>query len=412
MISANIRTARSRSSCGYFFELDTTPSFTEVEVSRHSGAVHNLDLTTNAAPVPVDPNAAVGRWTWSNVAGVLSNPKYTGHQVWNRRGRKSNKNQANPISEWVWSEKPVHEPLVDLDLFVAVQERGKTRDNSRRGAGANSHPQTKRSYRFRSHLYCDLCNRRMFGKTRRVAAYYVCAAKKGYIPEGHPTGGSFFVREDDISEHLNTFLNQHVFGDYRRALLTNANLHTHAETEHTQRITALRHGITDTETKIKRLVRSLELVDEPDQDLIRDISERRAQLRDHLADLQAQLADAETQQQQQPNPTLIDALPTGEIRIDQLPEHIARDVYQALQLEIRYNKTANRVRYRITLTGATLNHAHRTTSTAMALQPRTDQIGGTCQTKQPPPGTAPGKSVPMFTVPPAGHCEHGNGPDL
>ncbi|WP_228003294.1 recombinase family protein [Nocardia australiensis] len=290
----------------------------------------NLDLTTHPAPVPVDPNTAVGRWTWSNVAGVLSNPKYTGHQVWNRRGRKSNKNQANPVAEWVWSKESVHEPLVDLDLFIAVQERGKTRDNSRRGAGANSHPHTKRSYRYRSHLYCDLCNRRMFGKTRRVAAYYVCAAKKSYIPEGHPTGGSFFVREDDITEHLNTFLNQYVFGYYRRVLLTNADLHTHAETEHTQRITALRHGITDTETKIKRLVRSLELVDEPDQDLIRDISERRTQLRDQLADLKTQLADAETEQQQQPNPTLIDALPTGDVRIDQLPEHIARDVYQAL----------------------------------------------------------------------------------
>ncbi|MGW4774436.1 hypothetical protein ACWEO2_41195 [Nocardia sp. NPDC004278] len=159
-----------------------------------------------------------------------------------------------------------------------------------------------------------------------------------------------------------------------RALLANTNHDTHAEHEHAQRISALRHAITDTETKIKRLVRSLELVDEPDQELIRDIGERRTQLREHLAQLQTQLADAETQQQQQPNPTLIDALPTGDIN-QQLPEHLARDVFQALQLEIRYNKTTNRVRYRITLTGTTLDHVHRTAATVMALRPRTGRIG-------------------------------------
>lgn len=48
----------------------------------------NADLAINPPPVPVDPTRATGRWTYSNVRDVLTNPKYTGHMVWNRRARK------------------------------------------------------------------------------------------------------------------------------------------------------------------------------------------------------------------------------------------------------------------------------------------------------------------------------------
>ncbi|MEV0282177.1 recombinase family protein [Streptomyces sp. NPDC050610] len=37
------------------------------------------------------------------VRGILSNPKYTGYQVWNRRARKKRGNKANSVAEWVWS---------------------------------------------------------------------------------------------------------------------------------------------------------------------------------------------------------------------------------------------------------------------------------------------------------------------
>jgi site-specific DNA recombinase len=83
----------------------------------------NADLAINPPPVPVDLTRATGRWTYSNVRDVLTNPKYTGHMVWNRRARKgAGKNRVNPVTEWVWSPEPVHVALIDLETYVQAQE--------------------------------------------------------------------------------------------------------------------------------------------------------------------------------------------------------------------------------------------------------------------------------------------------
>ncbi len=105
----------------------------------------------------------------------------------------------------------------------------------------------------------------MFGKTRRRHAYYVCAPRKDYTPEGHPTGGAFFVREDQLVDSLNDFLSQHVFGAYRRSLLDSsaAALDADARRDHDDHVAALRRAITETDQRIKRTIRSLELVDDP-----------------------------------------------------------------------------------------------------------------------------------------------------
>src|SRR6266542_805410 len=121
----------------------------------------------------------------------------------------------------------------------------------------------------------------MYGKTKRGHAYYVCAPKTGYVPPGHPGASSFWIREDNLLDGLNQFLATHVFGPYRHDLLA-ATLTTFGAAqrcEHAQRVAALRRAITDTDTRAKRLVRNLEIADNPDQDLIRDINQRRAELR-------------------------------------------------------------------------------------------------------------------------------------
>ncbi|MGP4005389.1 recombinase family protein [Streptomyces sp. 4N124] len=43
---------------------------------------------------------------------ILRNPKYTGYQVFNRRGSRSRKDAYNDPRLWVWSPEPVHEPLI------------------------------------------------------------------------------------------------------------------------------------------------------------------------------------------------------------------------------------------------------------------------------------------------------------
>lgn len=76
----------------------------------------NEDLVLNPPPQPVGERDAIGFWTYSNVREVLTQPKHTGHMVWNRRARKgAGKNRLNPVSEWVWSKDPVHEVIIDLE---------------------------------------------------------------------------------------------------------------------------------------------------------------------------------------------------------------------------------------------------------------------------------------------------------
>jgi DNA invertase Pin-like site-specific DNA recombinase len=178
----------------------------------------NPDLETNPPPTPVDPDTAIGRWTYSNVREVLTNPKHTGHMVWNRRARKgAGKNKVNPVNDWVWSPEPVHEALVDLETFIQAQQVAVRRERSRTAAGLSPDPQAKRVYRLRSYLFCDLCGRRMFGNSKRQVTWYACAPKKPWRPDGHPV--ILRVREDHLLDGLTAYLCEKVFGSYRHTLL-------------------------------------------------------------------------------------------------------------------------------------------------------------------------------------------------
>ncbi|WP_158559866.1 recombinase family protein [Prauserella sp. PE36] len=315
----------------------------------------NRDVGSYPPPVPIDPTRAVGRWTYSNVRDLLANPKYTGHMVWNRKARKTGHNRTNPITEWIWSEDPVHEPLVALEDWLKSQDVSGHRFGSRSTDNTNQeHPQTKRSYLLRTYLFCGSCNRRMYGKTRRGRAYYVCAPKKGYGPDNHPV--SFWVRERVIVDQLNVFLSTHVFGTYRRDLLADSarDLRASAQREREQRLVAIRSEIRDTERMIKNVVRSFALIDEPTEDLMRDINQQRAELRKRKATLEADLAEAEDEHEQAPNPDLLDVLPVGEIQIEELPEGVARRLFEALRLELHYDKSTNQLRCTVTLTAQLL----------------------------------------------------------
>ena len=182
----------------------------------------NADLGANPPPQPVDPARAVGRWTGSAVREILHNPKYTGYMVWNRRASKKG-GHYNPPAEWVWSPMPTHEPLTTKALFEAAAGIASVRRGSRTGSGRSQHPQSSRTYPLRSYVICELCDRRMFGKTRRDLAYYACepdrrhhAQRSGWYP-AHPS--SLWVREDILLEMVHGFFAERIFGPHRRDLL-------------------------------------------------------------------------------------------------------------------------------------------------------------------------------------------------
>ncbi|GAA1895384.1 recombinase family protein [Streptantibioticus ferralitis] len=328
----------------------------------------NLDLIINPPPTPIRAEMTVGRWTYSNVRDIITNPKYTGHMVWNRRARKGNgRNRPNPVEEWIWSPEPVHEALVDLETFVQAQQVSELRERSRSAAVTNRHPQTKRTYRLRSYLFCTLCGRRFYGKTSKKVSYYVCAPKKSYRPDGHPA--SVWVPEAGMVEGLNDFLATRVFGEYRQELLdTNLEtLDTVQRQERAERIASLHRAIAEDNTKSKRLVRNLELVEQPDQEFIRDINERRAELRKHRIGLEQQLARLEDEVQQAPNPDLLSRLPITPVDLTKMPDELCRQLFEALRLEIHYDRTTNLATCRITLTGETIPAVSQTTSEAVVV---------------------------------------------
>jgi DNA invertase Pin-like site-specific DNA recombinase len=333
----------------------------------------NLDLATNPPPMPPDPERAVGWWTGSSVRDVLNQPKYTGYMVWNRRAMKTRNGSPNPMEKWVWSTEPTHEKIINLPDFIAAQQVVRRRERSRTSAGANTHPQTKRTYRLRSYLFCDICGRRMFGKTRRQYAYYACAPRKGYVPDGHPD--SLWVREVALLDGLNKFLSHHVFGLYRHELLSSAlhDLGAQAEQTRTERITAIKKSIDDLDVRKKRLIRTLEVTGDDDdlseQELIQDIKNRRAEIKAERAKLAAELETLEERINDQQNPDLLRFLPVGTCDLDAIPENLARKLFEALRLEIHYNKTDNTALCRITLSGETLPALLQTTREAGAVIP-------------------------------------------
>jgi DNA invertase Pin-like site-specific DNA recombinase len=136
----------------------------------------NTDLDRYPPPQPVDPERAVGRWTGSAVREILCNPKYTGHMAWNRRSTKHklHPGKTNPVEEWVVSAEQTHPALIDIEAFLGAQNVAASRRRSRADAipgTPNRHPQTRRAYRLRSYVWCDVCQRRMWGHTPKTTSH-------------------------------------------------------------------------------------------------------------------------------------------------------------------------------------------------------------------------------------------------
>jgi site-specific DNA recombinase len=337
----------------------------------------NADPDANPPPQPVDPARAVGRWTGSAVREILRNPKYTGYMVWNRRATKKG-GRCNPPSEWVWSQAPTHEPLTTKALFEAAAATARVRQGSRTASGPSRHPQATRSYPLRSYVVCDLCGRRMFGKTRRDLACYACEpdqrhhAQRSAWQPGHPA--SLWVREDILLAVVHGFFAERLFGPARRELLA-AQLASHAPSAEPDRTAgradALRQAISDIERRKHALIAELEAQpgadsggDDPDaarqyrQAIQRRFTELVAEHRAKTGEL-AQLA-AHQDQPGRPDPGLLAALPQLPLRLAGLPEHLQRSLYDAFQLQVRYHRHRHEVTIRVTIRADSLNHINGT----------------------------------------------------
>lgn len=337
----------------------------------------NHDPDRYPPPVPPDPAQAAGAWSGSSVRDILHNPKYTGYQVWNRRASKDpiHPGKYNPTSEWVWSKEPTHPAIISLDTFKAALDvapkRARSRSDANPGA-PNPHRQTENIYRLRSYIVCELCGKRMFGKTRKTRTYYYCQPRGPRQPEGHPP--TIWLPEHDLLTATTNFFNTHVFGPNRQELLaasvTTADLDQ--ARAHQEKIDAVRRTINDLELRQERLLRTLEERDDPTGAIFDRLQQRLTSLAgDHRTKL-TELSQLQNAAQAHPVNAvdLIHYLPETTLDLADMPHHLLRQLCDAFALRITYNKHTHQADFNVDIAAHTIPRIQQ-----LAIPSTTEAVG-------------------------------------
>jgi site-specific DNA recombinase len=183
-------------------------------VARIARALNEADVPCPSASDPGrNPHRTGTGWTLGTVTTILQNPRYTGHQVWNRQ--RTDKDLADPADVslghksvqrwnlpggWVISRKPAHEALVSEAGYIAAQDI-----NAARGSSPRTDPGKveKRRYLLAGLLKCGACGRRMESAWSNGKAAYRC--RHGRTTASLPDPGrpkKAHVREALIVAHL------------------------------------------------------------------------------------------------------------------------------------------------------------------------------------------------------------------
>lgn len=180
-------------------------------------------LTADGIPCPSahDPDRNKHRcgiaWSKYAVRAILTNPRYTGRQVWNRQRKDEvlidvrdvalghmTKMRWNDQDKWIYSDEPTHTPIIDAETFDRAQELL----SARRGTISEHKPHKSRhDYALRGLLYCGICDRRMQGHWANDAPYYRCRFPSEYALANkiaHPLNVT--LRQDDLLQPLDDWL--------------------------------------------------------------------------------------------------------------------------------------------------------------------------------------------------------------
>jgi len=188
-------------------------------LAGHSVARIARALNESGVPCPsaADPDRNPHRtgtgWTLGTVTTILQNPRYTGHQVWNRQ--RTDKDLADPADVslgyrqvqrwnlpdgWVISRKPAHPALVKEADYIAAQDV-----NAARGPLSRTDPGEpgKRRYLLAGLLKCGVCGRRMESAWSNGKPAYRCRHGRTTASEPDPDRPKkAHVRETIIISHL------------------------------------------------------------------------------------------------------------------------------------------------------------------------------------------------------------------
>lgn len=157
-------------------------------------------------------------WSKTAIRVILTNPRYTGRQVWNKQRTDEVLLDVDDVAlghtavmrwngrdQWLVSKDVVHEPLVDQADFDRVQQtltrRARTATAPKR-AHRSRHP-----YVFKSLVFCGVCGRKMQGQHSHGVAYYRCRFPQEYALANkvdHPR--NVIMREEVLIKPLDTWL--------------------------------------------------------------------------------------------------------------------------------------------------------------------------------------------------------------
>ncbi|MEU6646191.1 recombinase family protein [Saccharomonospora sp. NPDC046836] len=320
------------------------------------------DLTRDGIPCPSahDPERNTHRcgtaWSKGAIRTILKNPRYTGHQVWNRQRKDerlldvdnvalghATKLVWNNKDAWISSTDPVHEPLVDADTFARAQTllaaNGK-------GRNTRDRQRVKRTYGLRGLLLCGLCQRRMQGQYTRHQPYYRCRFPTEYGLANkviHPR--NVYLAERDILPTLDNWLVT-LFAPHRlRDTLTALAESQPDPTTDPDRL-ATEHTIRECDAKLTHYRKALEAGTDPTL-----VTQWITEIQAHRA--QAVAATRTTHQPQRLATSDIDTLihELGDLRtvIDQANPDDKADVYRKLGLALTYRPGKHEVRAEIAL---------------------------------------------------------------
>ncbi|MFE2432405.1 recombinase family protein [Streptomyces sp. NPDC059373] len=157
-------------------------------------------------------------WSKSAVRVILTNPRYTGHQVWNRQRKEESLIDVedaalghvttlkwNPKDAWIFSEKQAHPALVSRTAFEDVQQRTTARSQT----SPRETARTTHSYACKGVLFHKTCERRIQGNWNNGRAHYCCRFPSEYAVANkidHPL--TVYLREDAIADPLDAWLSQ------------------------------------------------------------------------------------------------------------------------------------------------------------------------------------------------------------
>jgi site-specific DNA recombinase len=155
---------------------------------------------------------------------------------------------------------------------------------------------------------------------------------------------------------VHAFFAERIFGPDRAAVFAEQLDGSDVSAAVTQREHAagLRDRLAETSTRRKRLLRSLELADDLDGELTRDVQARLAELRAEADDVTAPFRELEDSAVPVPTPELLNALPVAGPDLERLPDEQARALFDAFWLEVRYDRATDMAHCRATPTGETL----------------------------------------------------------